>query len=182
MDHPLRLIDADTVQTWRTRTMVLAGVAAAELVLVLVLGGALFVKPANPADVMRTRPLFEVVPGVVTGKAPAPAVAAKRKRPAPTTGAELPRRKVSVLVLNGNGRQGAAALAASRVTRRGYKIGGVANAPSHSYARSIVLYRPGFRGEGRRLALDLGVGIVSPLDGMRPTQLRGAHAVLILGG
>ena len=44
------------------------------------------------------------------------------------------------------------------------------------------MYRPGFAAEGRRLARDLGVGVVGPLDGMRPAQLHGAHAVLILGG
>jgi hypothetical protein len=50
-----------------------------------------------------------------------------------------------------------------------------------SYSRSIVMYRPGYEGEGRRLARDLGVRMVGPLDGMRPVQLHGAQAVLILG-
>jgi hypothetical protein len=95
--------------------------------------------------------------------------------------AELPRRKVEVVVLNGNGRRGAAAATASRVHRKGYRIGFVANAPSHNYAASLVMYRRGFEGEARRLAPDLGVRIVSPVDGMRPGQLHGAHAVLILG-
>ena len=89
---------------------------------------------------------------------------------------------MKVVVLNGNGRQGAAAATASRVSRRGYRIGVVGNAPSHDYPRSIVMYRSGFAAEGRRLARDLGVPIVSPLDGLRPGQLAGAHAVLILGG
>ena len=182
MAHSLRLTYADPAETWRTRTMVLAGVASVQLVLVLVLGGALLVKPADSADITRTRPLFEVVPGAVKPVVAARPIATKRRPSTSTSGAELPRRKVSVLVLNGNGRRGAAALAANRVTGRGYRVGGVANAPSHAYARSIVLYRPGFKDEGRRLARDLGVGIVSPLDGMRPGQLHGAHAVLILGG
>ena len=95
--------------------------------------------------------------------------------------AELPRRKVKVVVLNGNGRRGAAASTASRVQGKGYRIGLVANAPSHDYAASLVMYRRGFEGEARRLASDLGVHVVSPLDGMRPEQLHGAHAVLILG-
>ena len=44
---------------------------------------------------------------------------------------------MKVVVLNGNGRTGAAAAAASRVSRRGYRIGVVGNAPSHDYpARS----------------------------------------------
>ena len=96
--------------------------------------------------------------------------------------AELPRRKVRVVVLNGNGRQGAAAAAAARVTGRGYRTGVVGNAPRHDYPRSLVMYRRGFEGEAQRLARDLGVQLVSPLDGMRPAQLHGAHAVYILGG
>jgi hypothetical protein len=44
------------------------------------------------------------------------------------------------------------------------------------------MYRRGFEGEGRRLARDLGIKVVGPLDGMKPAQLHGAQAVLILGG
>jgi hypothetical protein len=87
-----------------------------------------------------------------------------------------------VVVLNGNGRQGAAAAASTKVTRRGYRIGLVGNAPSQSYPRSLVMYRPGFAAEGKRLGRDLGITLVSPLDGMRPAQLHGAHAVVVLGG
>jgi hypothetical protein len=177
VDHPLHLDRVRTVQQWRTATMVISAVAFAELVLLLVVGGALLVKPANADDVTRTRPIFEAA----TAPATKARVVSKGTLRPPAETAELPRRKVSVLVLNGNGRQGAAALAASRVQHRGYRVGGVANAPSHTYAHSIVLYRPGFKGETRRLARDLGVRVVSPLDGMRPAQLRGAHAVLILG-
>jgi hypothetical protein len=43
------------------------------------------------------------------------------------------------------------------------------------------MYRQGFEGEGRRLAKDLGVKQVGPLDGMRAGQLGRAHAVIILG-
>jgi len=53
------------------------------------------------------------------------------------------------MVLNGNGRTGAAAVAASRVQARGYRIGEVTNAP-RLVPRSIVMYRPGFAGEGKR--------------------------------
>ncbi len=43
------------------------------------------------------------------------------------------------------------------------------------------MFRPGYAAEGRRLAHDLHVGVARPLDGMRPSQLLGAHLVLILG-
>ena len=95
--------------------------------------------------------------------------------------AHLARGKVTVLVLNGNGRQGAAASTASRVSHRGYRIGGVANAPRSDFTRSLVMYRKGFEGEGRRLARDLGIAIVGPLDGLRVSQLHGANAVVVVG-
>ena len=43
------------------------------------------------------------------------------------------------------------------------------------------MYRPGFAGEGRRLGRDLGVKLVTPLDGMRAKALGRAQVVFILG-
>ena len=43
------------------------------------------------------------------------------------------------------------------------------------------MYRRGFEGEGRRLARDLGIRIVGPLDGLRASQLHGAHTVVVVG-
>jgi hypothetical protein len=43
------------------------------------------------------------------------------------------------------------------------------------------MYKPGFAGEGKRLGKDLGVELVSPLDGMRAGELGRAHVVVILG-
>ena len=169
MDHPLRLDRVElAVRPWRTATVLIAAVAAIELVLLIVIGGALLAKP----DPVGRR-----------AAAIAPAVTAKKhvEQAARVAPAELPRRKVRVVVLNGNGRQGAAAAAASRVSGRGYRVGTVGNAPRQDYPQSIVMYRRGFEGEGRRLARDLGVKVVGPLDGMRPGQLHGAHAVFILG-
>lgn len=179
MDHPLRLDHADlAVRPWRTATLVVAGIAALELVLLVMLGGALLAKP-EPAGARKATASKAVAARQATKPTPTPAKAAKTDEAAP---AQLPRRKVTVFVLNGNGRQGAAAAAASRVSGKGYRIGLVANAPSHDYAASLVMYRPGFKGEAQRLARDLGVKVVSPLDGVRPGQLHGAQAVLILGG
>jgi hypothetical protein len=175
VDHPLRLERVDlAVRPWRTATLVVAAVAAVELVLLVVIGGALLARPQPAAPAAKARPTKAVAAKTPTAKA-----AARRTVAAQTA---LPRRKVKVVVLNGTGRTGAAAAAASRVSHRGYRIGVVGNAPSHDYPRSIVMYRSGFAAEGRRLARDLGVPIVSPLDGIRPRQLAGAHAVVILGG
>jgi hypothetical protein len=109
-----------------------------------------------------------------------PAAKPVTRKPASAAVAKRPRSRTVVLVLNGNGRTGAAASAASRVSARGYKVGAVTNAPQR-VPRSVVMYRPGFAGEGRRLGKDLGVRLVTPLDGMRAGQLGGAHVVFILG-
>jgi LytR cell envelope-related transcriptional attenuator len=176
VDHPIRLDRVDVaVRPWRTATLVVAGIAAVELVLLVMLGGALLARP-EPATRRAPQKAVVAKPSEPDAAKPTP------KRVVAAVRAELPRSKVKVLVLNGNGRQGAAAAAASRVQGKGYRIGLVANAPSHDYASSLVMYRRGFEGEARRLARDLGVRVVGPLDGMRPAELRGAQAVLILGG
>ena len=58
-------------------------------------------------------------------------------------------------------------------------VASVGNATGRS-PQTVVMYRPGFAAEGARLAHDLRVRVVSPLDGMRPAQLLGAHLVLIV--
>ena len=180
MDHPIRLESVElAVRPWRTAVLVVAAIAAVELILLVMLGGALRAKPTRPPTGPATAASTAAHAKATPKAKPRPAPTRTTKAAAP---AQLPRRKVTVVVLNGNGRQGAAATAASRVSRRGYRIGLVANAPSHDYATSLVMYRPGFRGEASRLARDLGVKVVSPLDGVRPSQLHGAQAVLILGG
>jgi LytR cell envelope-related transcriptional attenuator len=95
--------------------------------------------------------------------------------------AVLPRRRVVVRVLNGNGRTGAAATAASRVRSRGYRIGFVGNASSHDFSQSLVMFKTGYAEEARRLARDFRVKRVGPLDGVRPAELGNAHVVFILG-
>lgn len=162
------------VRPWRTATLVTTAVAVVELALLVMVGGALLAKP---------EPKAKAAQGLAATKSVASETNRSTLQHSVTRSpvAELPRRKVKVVVLNGNGRQGAAASTARRVQVRGYRIGLVANAPAGNYAASLVMYRPGFEGEARRLARDLGVRVVGPLDGMRPAQLHGAHAVLILG-
>jgi hypothetical protein len=93
----------------------------------------------------------------------------------------LTRADTSVLVLNGNGAQGAASAAAARVDSAGYLVAGAANAPTTGYRRTLVMYRKGRRAEAKRLAHDLKIRVVGPLDGLRAGQLMGAHLVVIVG-
>jgi LytR cell envelope-related transcriptional attenuator len=92
-----------------------------------------------------------------------------------------PRSHVSVLVLNGNGTSGAAGSEAARLLGHGYRSTDSANAPSHGYARSLVLFRPGWGQEARRLASDAGIRAVTPLDGRLPGSDARYQLVLILG-
>jgi LytR cell envelope-related transcriptional attenuator len=181
VDHPARLDSELAVQPWQRATLLFAVIAALELVLLIVAGGALLAKPHTAH-----RPSAKTAAAVRPASAHHPSTKAKTTKaaakPVATAAAELPRRKMKLVVLNGNGRQGAAAEAAAKVERRGYHIGLVANAPRQDYPQTIVMYRRGFAGEGQRLARDLGVHVVGPLDGMKPAQLHGAQAVLILGG
>jgi hypothetical protein len=179
VDYPLHHADA-IVRPWRTAALLAVAVAAVELVLLVVVGGALLAKPNTIARAGAGNKS-------TAAAAPKPSAAksrplkAVRAKPTPVAVPGLPRRRVSVLVLNGNGRQGAAAATASRVARRGYRIGGVANAPRSDFTRTLVMYRRGFEGEAYRLAKDLRIRIVGPLDGMRPAQLQGAHTVIVVG-
>jgi len=172
VDHPLAAPDA-LVRPWRLAAFVAGLVAMLELlVLIAIGGGALLGAMSDRLDLAaRERALAPAAK-------PTPAA---RKPAAATAKIHLSRGRVAVRVLNGNGRTGAAASAASRVRNRGYKIAFVGNAPSTSFARSLVMYKPGFAGEARRFAHDLRVKHVAPLDGVRPRDLGRAHLVFILG-
>lgn len=163
----------ELVRPWRTATLVAAGIAAVELALLIVAGLILVGRSIAPHG------------GHVAASKPAVRHAKKAAAPkvhlAPTV-AKLPRGKVHVMILNGNGVQGAAASAASLVGARGYKVGDVGNAP-RTYPTWRITYRPRFAGEAMRFARDLNVPVsrVGPLDGMKPRQLHGAQLLLTLG-
>lgn len=170
MDHPLPAPDA-LIRPWRTAAYIAAAVAVAELLLLVVIGGGALMGALS--DRLQLAAHERVL-------APMPQTKPAVHKPAPVPRARVPRSRTVVMVLNGNGRTGAAALAASRVRSRGYTIGTVGNA-AQQVSRSLVMYKPGFAGEGRRLGKDLGVKLVVPLDGMRSRQLGRAHVVFVLG-
>jgi hypothetical protein len=173
VDHPIASPEA-LVRPWRTATLIASTVAAIELVVLVGAGVALLAKPL--ARHMRAEAQARAFAPVVK-KPKVAAIPARPKEKAP----RLARTRVSVLVLNGNGRQGAAASAASRLSVHGYQLRATANAKRTDYATSVVMYRPGYRAEGLRLARDLRVKVVGPLDGMKTRDLQGAKAVLIVG-
>ena len=166
MEHSL----VEIRSPWRTATLVASGVAAIELVALVILGVVLLAKPVS--DHVRQAAEAQVL---------APVQVTKPHR-APVVGApKLSRGETSVIVLNGNGRAGAAAASAEAVRRFGYTIGTVGNAPRSDFTRTMVMFRKGYQAEGARLAKDLHVKIVGPLDGLRPADMLGAHVALVVG-
>jgi LytR cell envelope-related transcriptional attenuator len=176
VDHPLA--QTELVRPWRTATLVATGVAAVELALLIVAGLVLVGRQIAPhVHAAAARQAAKPKPAAVH-RAPAASAAKARHVQAVRV---LPRGKTKVLVLNGNGVQGAAASAASLAQARGYPVLEVGNAPHTGYARTIVMYRPHFRAEALRFRRDLNLSVVAPLDGMTPRELKGAHLVEILG-
>jgi hypothetical protein len=93
-----------------------------------------------------------------------------------------PRSRISVLVLNGNGLNGAAGTEATQLVARGYAHAVPTDAQSHAYARSVVLFRRGWQGEAERLARDSGIAAVAPLDGRVAAMYARDQLIVILGG
>ena len=153
-------------QSWRKATIAVTVFAALELVALAALGVALLGNPLS--NHLKAEAAAAAAPRVRTGQAALP------------TKTTLARDDTSVIVLNANGRAGAAAAAAARVSARGYLVATTGNAPERS-PRTFVMYRRGYAAEGKRLARDLHLRLVTPLDGMRTSQLMGAHLVLVIG-
>jgi LytR cell envelope-related transcriptional attenuator len=174
VDAPLPSPDA-LVRPWRTATLVASLVAAIELVLLIGAAVMLLAKPLAHA-VQRHAEAAALAPTVPTKKAPAVAHKIKKVPPAKHT-----RSHTGVFVLNGNGRNGAASTEAAKLSGLGYRVPGKGNAKRQDYATTVVMYRRGWEAEGRRLADDLHVKIVGPLDGMSSTSLHGAQTVVVLG-
>ena len=105
MEHPASL---SAPSTWRSAAIVAAGIAALELVLLVVVVLAAFAKPfSNDADIVAAA---TTVRGKKAAKVEASTQAAanpvKKQTPAPAPVAKLARNETSVIVLNGNGIHG----------------------------------------------------------------------------
>jgi hypothetical protein len=152
------------VRPWRTAAILASGVAALELLALIVAGTVLLGRSVVPHGARAAKPV---------SSRPAPA------KPAPQ--AVLPRAKTRVVVLNGNGQAGAAAAEAAAIRARGYKISAVGNAPRSSQGPTLVMYLPGFAAPAHRLARDAGIATVGALDGLKASSLGRAQLVILLG-
>jgi hypothetical protein len=181
MDHPIEITPA---QPWRAAAIVAAAIAAVELFVLILVGvafGAKFLSDqadsATAAAVRTTKPAA-TAPAQTQGTKSASNTKSHAAASKPT----LSRQQTSVIVLNGNGIPGAAATSADRVRGLHYVITATGNAPRTDFHRSMVMFRPGFKAEAVRLAKDLHVRRVAPLDGISRGDLQGAHLALIIGG
>jgi hypothetical protein len=173
VDAPLTAPDA-LIRPWRTATLVASLVAAIELVLLLGAGFLLLAKPL--AHAMQKH-------AAATAFAPA-----KKQTAAPVMHKQAPiglpkllRSETGVFVFNGNGRAGAASGEANTLSNLNYRVSGTGNAKRQDYATTVVMFKKGFHAEGVRLARDLHVKIVGPLDGLMPSALHGAQLAIVLG-
>ncbi|HEY2073021.1 MAG TPA: LytR C-terminal domain-containing protein [Gaiellaceae bacterium] len=168
---------------WRTATLVASGVAVLELVGLIVVGAFFLSHPfrhhakTTATTAAAATALVQHTATVHRHVVPVPA----KDRVTVTAHPLRPRAKVRVLVLNANGAQGAAHAEAARLQGLGYVIGGAANAPSHHYARSMVMFIPGYVKEARRLAHETGIKLVAPVDGLTPSTLSASRLVVLLG-
>ena len=162
MEHA---VPFEPVRPWRTAAIVATGVAALELLALIAAGTVLLGRSV-------------VSHGARAAAKPAASRPATTK---PSRHASLPRAKTRIVVLNGNGKAGAAAAEASTLRARGYRISAVGNAQRATQGPTLIMYRPGFAAEGQRLARDTGIGVVTALDGMQPSSLRRAQLVVVLG-
>jgi LytR cell envelope-related transcriptional attenuator len=158
VDHTL-----PSASRWRTRALVLAAVAAIELVVLIVIAAIVIGRMA--------------VGGVETA---ARAHVLEPVKPKPAPRAMLTRSETSVVVLNGNGVSGAAGETAAKVKSLEYVVSAVGNAPRTNF-KTMVMYRGKHRREAQRLAKELRVKLVGPLDGLRARDLMGAHLAVIVG-
>jgi len=170
VDAPLEAPDA-LIRPWRMATLVASLVAALELVLLLGAGVFILAKPFARA---------------VREHAQTPAFAPAKKHAAIARKVlvglpKLTRSETGVFVLNGNGRSGAAAGEARKLSAFGYRVPATANAKRQDYATTVIMYRRGYNAEALRLARDLHVLIVGPLDGLKPAALHGGQLAVLLG-
>jgi len=193
VEHPIPT--EALVRPWRRATVVASLVAGVELVVLVFAGMALLARPfidraTGGGAATAAKRTAAVAPGrahparrahVVRPAKAREAARALAKEAAPAARPALAPARTPVAVLNGFGLRGAAAAAASRVRAHGYPVTSVANARKMGSPLSIVMYGPGLRPEGVRLARDLRIRVVGPLDGVRPGDLRGAKLVVVVG-
>jgi hypothetical protein len=179
VDAPL-LTPHELIRPWRRATVLASAIAAVELIVLIALGAKLLSHPLSHVIQEQAKTVAASTTAARAAK-PSPSLAKAIKDQKAPPGKARPRDKIAIMVFNGNGLNGAAGQAAGKLHGLGYKIAGTANAAHQNYATSVVMYKNGFRAEGIRLAHDLGVKVVGPLDGITGKALDGGQLAVIVG-
>jgi apolipoprotein N-acyltransferase len=176
MDTPA---EYEPLQPWRAAAMIATAVAVIELFLLLLIGFVVGAKTfGDKTEAATVAAIKRQVPQAATTSAQDGKSAAQDKHKEP---ALLPRGRTSVVVLNGNGIPGAAATTADQAHDLHYVITATGNAPS-IFSRSVVMFRPGYKPAAQRLAKDMSIKHVTPLDGITKGDLQGAQLAVVIGG
>jgi apolipoprotein N-acyltransferase len=177
MDHP---VEYEPLQPWRIAAMVATGIAAVELFILLLIGFLVGAKAfSDKTETATIAAIKREVPQAAQTQASEqqkPADASQKKE-APKV---LPRWRTSVVILNGNGIPGAAAVNADKAHSLHYVITATGNAPSTGFALDGHV-RPALPA-AQRLAKDMGVKAVTPSTGSRRATFRAPQLALIIGG
>ena len=88
--------------------------------------------------------------------------------------------EIEVSVLNGTSVAGLAATYGDKVEGKGFSLGAVTNSSS-SFAESVVMFRPGSKPEARRVAKQLSIQKLQPMNGEIEAVAAGADVAVIVG-
>jgi len=120
-----------------------------------------------------------VAPPATRTPAPAPEPAAKPVKQHSSAGLAAAKH-TRIAVLSGSPVPGIAGDTGKRLSRKGFRVGTVANAPGPS-EHSSVLYARGKRAEARELARALGITSITRLDATNASVAPGAKLVVLVG-
>ena len=104
----------------------------------------------------------------------------EQSRPGPKPGAVVPG-DVNVAVLNGTSAPGLAAKVGDDVRVNGFRLGTVSNS-RRQFDQTVVMYEPHQQRAAKRVAHDLGVKPVQPIDSQTQTAAGGDADVVVIAG
>jgi hypothetical protein len=88
--------------------------------------------------------------------------------------------EIDVTVLNGTSVAGLAATFGDEVESKGFNLGAVTNSSS-SFEESVVMFKPGHKMEARKVAKQLGISKLQPMNGEIQSVSAGADVAVIVG-
>jgi LCP family protein required for cell wall assembly len=97
--------------------------------------------------------------------------------PPPPAAPAIPPSSIAVQVLNGNGGEASATVAAAALTQAGFRVAGTGNALTFDYAHTVVQYAPGQQAKAAVLSSTLAAGAKVEED----RSLVGADVAVVLG-